>query len=554
MASKGNGLKEHGSIEIYFAKKLANNNKKIRDRAIKRMRTWLSSRPGDSFKELDMMKLWKGLFYCMWFSDKPLVQEDLASLLAKLIHNLKDLKAVCMFVDAFVLTMGREWHGIDSLRLDKFYMLIRRVIREVFVYAQAMKWHEDTVTEISKALFNGPCSTKTTFPDGVVMFIAEIFTEELCKQIKDPKPGKDVITKLYDPFIPLYAHTEYNLVSKCIFQEVFTSLLPNKTKECDSVIEIDLEKFGSRMFEEGTKKDISARKRKALFNLSKLFKEASVQIPKHSVFENGDEDENKKPLRKAKKRKSDMGNISVKEKKRKKKPVNCENSGGKEAEGNNNMDSKGIKQNKILKDNSKIENEAGVTNAEKDSPDKRSGATCKNGDIDEIKQKLDFESSFADDESGVKKKTNKSKGLGKIKISKKIKITTVSDGNQVIDTGLVVDVESFGTKTSDDVGRNEETLANKDETKTASTAKKSKRDSRTPGKKKNIRKSLRLNEKILSGDSNGKKKVIFELDKNAVTSISSLKINPAKVFTPDQKPRKSVLKTSTPRRQASDFF
>ena len=28
--------------------------------------------------ESELLKLWKGLFYCMWMSDKPLVQEELA--------------------------------------------------------------------------------------------------------------------------------------------------------------------------------------------------------------------------------------------------------------------------------------------------------------------------------------------------------------------------------------------------------------------------------------------------------------------------------------------
>lgn len=554
MASKEKGLKEYGSIEIYFAKKLANNDKKIRDRAIKRMRIWLSSRPGDSFEELDMMKLWKGLFYCMWFSDKPLVQEDLASLLAKLIHSLKDLKAVCMFVDAFVLTMGREWHGIDSLRLDKFYMLIRRVIREVFVYVQTMKWEENTVNEISKALFNGPCGTKATFPGGVIMFLAEIFTDELCKQIKEPKPGKDIITKLFDPFIIIFAHAEYNLISKCIFEEVFNSLLPHKIKDDGSVVEIDLEKFGSRIFEEGTKKGVSARKRKALFNLSKQFKEASMRIPKqHSAFENGNEDENKL-MRKAKKRKSDVGNLYLDQKKRKKKPVNHENLGGKEIVSNNNTDSTRIKQNKISKEESQIENEVSMLNSEKDLSDKWKSATCKNEGINEVKQKLDFESSFDGDGNAVKRKRNKSKGLGKIKMSMKSKIATILDDNEMMNTAAIVDINGFRAKTSDDAKINKETLNNKEETKTAITAQKNKKDSRTSGRKKKQRKPLRLNEKVLSGDCNAKKKVIFELDKNAVTSISSLKIDPAKVFTPDQKPVKGVLKTPTPRRQASDFF
>ena len=35
--------------------------------------------------ELEMMKLWKGLFYTFWMSDKPPVQEALATLLSEIV-------------------------------------------------------------------------------------------------------------------------------------------------------------------------------------------------------------------------------------------------------------------------------------------------------------------------------------------------------------------------------------------------------------------------------------------------------------------------------------
>ena len=34
-----------------------------------------------------MMKLWKGLFYTFWMSDKPLVQEELAIVLSEMVHT-----------------------------------------------------------------------------------------------------------------------------------------------------------------------------------------------------------------------------------------------------------------------------------------------------------------------------------------------------------------------------------------------------------------------------------------------------------------------------------
>ena len=43
-----------------------------------------SSRRAGWTSEMDFMKLWKGLFYCMWMSDKTPVQQELAAMLASL--------------------------------------------------------------------------------------------------------------------------------------------------------------------------------------------------------------------------------------------------------------------------------------------------------------------------------------------------------------------------------------------------------------------------------------------------------------------------------------
>lgn len=54
--------------DLSLAKRLADNNKRVRVKAIELVRRWLSS--GREISELDMLKLWKGLYYCFWMSDK----------------------------------------------------------------------------------------------------------------------------------------------------------------------------------------------------------------------------------------------------------------------------------------------------------------------------------------------------------------------------------------------------------------------------------------------------------------------------------------------------
>lgn len=67
--------------EKLFAIKLAANEKETREKAFKKIRNYIKaksmSETGDKFKEEDMIKIWKGLHYCMWMCDKLAVQVNL---------------------------------------------------------------------------------------------------------------------------------------------------------------------------------------------------------------------------------------------------------------------------------------------------------------------------------------------------------------------------------------------------------------------------------------------------------------------------------------------
>uniref|UniRef100_A0A8C0C1B4 RRP1B protein n=1 Tax=Buteo japonicus TaxID=224669 RepID=A0A8C0C1B4_9AVES len=84
------------------------------------------------FSQEELLKIWKGLFYCMWMQDKPLLQEELADNISQLIHVIQNTEARHLFIQTFWQTMNREWNGIDNLRLDKYYMLMRMILRQSF--------------------------------------------------------------------------------------------------------------------------------------------------------------------------------------------------------------------------------------------------------------------------------------------------------------------------------------------------------------------------------------------------------------------------------------
>lgn len=67
--------------EKSLAIKLADNEKKVRTRALAQLRNYIQSKSAKSeeFTEQDLVKLWKGLHYCMWMADKPLIQVNLTT-------------------------------------------------------------------------------------------------------------------------------------------------------------------------------------------------------------------------------------------------------------------------------------------------------------------------------------------------------------------------------------------------------------------------------------------------------------------------------------------
>jgi ribosomal RNA-processing protein 1 len=88
-------------------------DRRIRDKALDSLRSYLRQRT--NLTELELLKLWKGLFFCMWMSDKPRYQQQLARELAELIDVLP-IPNLIPFLEAFWTTMAKEWTGIDVLR------------------------------------------------------------------------------------------------------------------------------------------------------------------------------------------------------------------------------------------------------------------------------------------------------------------------------------------------------------------------------------------------------------------------------------------------------
>ncbi|NXR53609.1 RRP1B protein, partial [Hippolais icterina] len=213
--------------EVQFAQRLAANEKRIRDRALKKLRGYIgvrTQRPAGGFSQEELLKIWKGLFYCMWMQDKPLLQEELAANISQLIHVFQNTEARHLFIQTFWQTMNREWNGIDNLRLDKYYMLMRLILRQSFEVLKRSEWDEGLVEPLLQLLMKEIMDPDSNSPTGIKFHFIDIYLDELAK-VGAEELTADQNLKFIEPFCKIAAKSKDRRVLHAVATGVFEMIV-----------------------------------------------------------------------------------------------------------------------------------------------------------------------------------------------------------------------------------------------------------------------------------------------------------------------------------------
>ncbi|KAK7291845.1 hypothetical protein RIF29_07314 [Crotalaria pallida] len=294
-------------------KQLACCNKSLREKALRTLfKSWLPSL-SKPLPDDDVKKLWKGLFYCVWHSDKPLVQSELIDRLTAVLLLLH-LPFSLQYFSSFLLTIRREWSSIDALRLDKFYLLIRRFVSKLFSLMKKNSWDLELVNCLMLVLIENSLSANDKLQgNGVNYHVASVFVEEL----KCFLPLKsEVLEALFRPFIDVMVKTHDRVLLGKIRSGVFEVMLRNGNSllevkrgggEVDSADEVVVlgtvaivMGFSGKFFEMGSSTDCVQGNRKVLFGLHdeflKLEKAAASSGFEFSIPNIVDQDDEEVPV------------------------------------------------------------------------------------------------------------------------------------------------------------------------------------------------------------------------------------------------------------------
>ncbi|KAJ0005968.1 hypothetical protein NQD34_015862 [Periophthalmus magnuspinnatus] len=211
--------------EVQFAQKLASNEKPVRRKALKRLRGYISarSRTHTGFSEEELLKLWKGLFYCLWMQDKPLLQEELSTQISGLVHHFHNLGTQLLFFRTFLTTVKREWTGIDRLRMDKYYQLVRFVFRQMFELLQRSQWDPSCIAQFLELLSSELLQAGAP-PVGLQMHVLDLYLRELAV-VGARELTADQNLVFIKPFMKTAAKTKDRTLFRAICSSIFSTII-----------------------------------------------------------------------------------------------------------------------------------------------------------------------------------------------------------------------------------------------------------------------------------------------------------------------------------------
>nr|XP_061799131.1 ribosomal RNA processing protein 1 homolog A-like [Nerophis lumbriciformis] len=213
--------------EIQFAQKLASNEKPIRTKALKKLRKYIgvrSQKAAGGFTSEELLKLWKGLFYCLWMQDKPLLQEELSNTISTLIHSFHDTNGQILFIESSLKTFKREWTGIDRLRMDKFFQLVRFMFRQSFEMLKNKEWESSVVAQFLDVFATELLIAGNDAPTGLQLHILDLYLTELAA-VGSAELTADQNLQLIEPFFKTAAKTKDRTLFRAICINIFSTII-----------------------------------------------------------------------------------------------------------------------------------------------------------------------------------------------------------------------------------------------------------------------------------------------------------------------------------------
>lgn len=275
-----------------FARALGSTDYLTREKGVHALTLWLTRKA--DLVEADLVKIWKGLFYCFWHSDKAPVQLELAERLAGILPQLPQ-EGAFLFFAVFIRTMRREWFGIDRLRLDKYLLLIRKFISQALACLQKATWNSQLLGRYTDFL-----QQEVLLPAdhvsaaGLAFHVGDLLVSELRSVTGGTPLPAAALATLLAPFAVALQKAADQAALVRTREGVWDALMDDLLAEAEGTVDdgddddggaassssrgylalLDVPQLAATLFDMGAQPGTLARNRKALYDLSAALEKA----------------------------------------------------------------------------------------------------------------------------------------------------------------------------------------------------------------------------------------------------------------------------------------
>jgi ribosomal RNA-processing protein 1 len=213
--------------QIKFSRSLVNPDKLVRDNTMASVRTYVQS--VGSMEEIEMLKFWKALYYCMWLADKQMIQSELATSFTDLVDLFCSPELSMLYFRMFFRIILREWPQLDQHRINKVYSLIRVMFNKMVSFLINKSFADPVFDSFINIL---EAEVLSQNPNGVRFHISDIFWEEIFKASNGNIPANHFL-RLSTPFLSLLTQrteqTVIDRVSNAVFLRYLEEYVDSKS-------------------------------------------------------------------------------------------------------------------------------------------------------------------------------------------------------------------------------------------------------------------------------------------------------------------------------------
>lgn len=214
-------------------KQLANPaDNKTRAAAFDRLCNWLVHNDVD-YSLIDVMKLWRSLYYMYWHADGFQLQRELAKNIAdvqtKFTAEDAGFNRCLLYIQSSLSVLSTEWPLVDRLRLDKFMYMVRCIVNASFQVLQIHNYDMHKIHELL-GLYSSCilCVPRIRSVRGLQLYIIDVYLTELNKVLQQNNQSLPSTTQIVELLTPLFdmlmVTNQDNVIIQRIKTEVITPL------------------------------------------------------------------------------------------------------------------------------------------------------------------------------------------------------------------------------------------------------------------------------------------------------------------------------------------